>query len=507
VLRSYVFTSDNTGKRIKFTGLNPARRYNVVFNGSANDGLTALANYSASGVPTVSLNARYNSKQTAQLNRLAPVGDSIIVTLTKQASASFMYLNAIVLEEFTDTFTNTILMNPINLVAEPRDKNAVILTWSDRSYNETGFEIQRATSAGGPWTTINTTAANATTFTNTSLSPNTKYFYQVRARFNTTGASEFSNVVSTITPKSQVFVNLDFTYPGPLPWNNLNANPNAGLSFPNLYNDQNKSTGINLTITKEFNGQFDAGMQTFASGGIFPDNVMRSNYWTDRGQVAQFKVSGLSFGKRYRFGFFGSTGPAWFDGNYTASYTIGNRSVYLNSHRNDSKVVYIGDVTPDLNGEVFIDVSTTNLGEFGFTAAMIINAYDDLVGGVVQNRIINSGSGVSSGVDQAPAERLSDASRAGQQPIVTKLNAYPNPFMDQLNIEFYNNAAGNKVAVDLYDMSGRLVYRRNAGSMPVGQNKLNLNLENSGFTPGVYLVKLSINGQILSTRKLIKSRK
>jgi len=507
VLRSYVFATDNAGKRIKFTGLNPSKRYNVVFLGSANDGLTAVANYSSAGVPTVSLNARYNSRQTAQLNRLAPVGDSIIVTATKPSTSSFMYLNAIVLEEFADTFTNTVLLNPTNLYAEPRDKNAVILTWSDRSYNETGFEVQRATSAGGPWTTVQTTAANVTTFTNTGLTANTKYFYQVRARFNTTGASEFSNTVSTITPKSQVFVNLDFTYPGPLPWNNLNANPNAGLTFPNLYNEQNISTGINLTISKQFNGQFDAGMQTFASGGIFPDNVMRSNYWNDRGQLAQFKVSGLNVGKRYRFGFFGSTGPAWFDGNYTATYSIGNRTVYLNSHRNDSKVVYIGDVVPDANGEVFITVSTTALGEFGFTAAMIINAYDDLVGGVVMNRIINSGSGVSSGVDQTPAERLSDANHTTQQPVVTRLSAYPNPFMDQLNIEFYNNAGGNKVTVDLYDMSGRLVYRRNAGSMPVGQNRLSLNLENSGFTPGVYVVKLNINGQVLNTTKLIKSRK
>ena len=76
-----------------------------------------------------------------------------------------------------------------------------------------------------------------------------------------------------------------------------------------------------------------------------------------------------------------------------------------------------------------------------------------------------------------------------------------------MNIEFYNNATGNKITVDIYDMSGRLVYRRNAGNVPVGQNRLNLNVGNSGFTPGVYMVKLNVNGQTLSTAKLIKSRK
>jgi hypothetical protein len=144
---------------------------------------------------------------------------------------------------------------------------------------------------------------------------------------------------------------------------------------------------------------------------------------------------------------------------------------------------------------------------YSFSAAVIINSYDDNVGGVVPNRIINSGTGVSSGTDQPTNDRANDVSVVTQQPVVTKISTYPNPFTDQLNIEFYNNAAGNKVVVDLYDMSGRLVYRRNAGSMPVGQNKLNLNVENSGFTPGVYVVKLVVNGQTLNTAKLIKSRK
>ncbi|HYJ37729.1 MAG TPA: T9SS type A sorting domain-containing protein [Chitinophagaceae bacterium] len=506
VLRSYVFATDNAGKRIKFTGLDPTKRYNVVFMGSANDGLTAVANYSAPGATTVSLNARYNSTQTAQLNRLAPVGDSIIVTATKQAASTLMYLNAIVLEEFTDTFNTTILFPPINLKADPRDKSTVFLSWADRSNHELNYEVQRATAPGGPWTTLPLLGQNVTTFTNSNLGPNTRYYFRVRA-VNGVNGSEFTNVVSTITPKTQVFVNLDFTYPGPFPWNNLNANPNAGLSFQNFFSDQNLSTGIGLTITKEFNGQFDAGMQTFASGGIFPDNVMRSNYWTDQSQQAQFKISGLNQGKRYRFGFFGSTGPAWFDGNYTATYSIGNRTVYLNSHRNDSKVVYIGDVVPDVNGEVLLNVSTTNLADNGFTAALVINCYDDAVGGVVPNRIITTGSGVSSGTDQPPGQTLSNASRTAAQPIVGKINAYPNPFTDLVNIEFYNNAAGNRVMIDLYDMSGRLVYRRSPGHLPVGHNRLNLNVQNNGLTPGVYLLKLNVNGQTLSSTKLIKNRK
>jgi hypothetical protein len=170
-------------------------------------------------------------------------------------------------------------------------------------------------------------------------------------------------------------------------------------------------------------------------------------------------------------------------------------------------VVYIGDVVPDLNGEVFLNVSTTADADNGFTAAIIINAYDDAVGGVVPNRIITSGSGVNSGTDQPPASQLSTANQLGQQSLVNGINVYPNPFTDELNVEFFNNAAGNRIMIDLYDMSGRLVYRRNLDGMGVGRNRVTLNLPDSGFNPGVYIAKLNVNGETLSTAKVIKSRK
>ncbi len=34
-------------------------------------------------------------------------------------------------------------------------------------------------------------------------------------------------------------------------------------------------------------------------------------------------------------------------GNYTAKYSINGRSVYLNSWMNSTKIVYVGNITPD----------------------------------------------------------------------------------------------------------------------------------------------------------------
>src|SRR5205823_3851471 len=70
-------------------------------------------------------------------------------------------------------------------------------------------------------------------------------------------------------------------------------------------------------------------------------------------------------------------------GNFNTNYTIGNRTVYLNTYRNSTKAVYIGDVVPDIDGEVTITVSTTLMASQGQTSAIIIEAYTDSEGGTV----------------------------------------------------------------------------------------------------------------------------
>jgi hypothetical protein len=56
-----------------------------------------------------------------------------------------------------------------------------VLSWTDHAVNETSYRIQRATSAGGPYTTITTLGANATTYTDTGLTAGTTYHYRVKA--------------------------------------------------------------------------------------------------------------------------------------------------------------------------------------------------------------------------------------------------------------------------------------------------------------------------------------
>ena len=81
--------------------------------------------------------------------------------------------------------TATVALNPLR----------VLLSWTDNANNETGFEIQRAI-GNGAFTTLTTVGANVTTFTDTTVLPNTTYRYQVRA-VSTAGNSAFSNIATT----------------------------------------------------------------------------------------------------------------------------------------------------------------------------------------------------------------------------------------------------------------------------------------------------------------------
>ncbi|MBE7173436.1 MAG: T9SS type A sorting domain-containing protein [Williamsia sp.] len=85
---------------------------------------------------------------------------------------------------------------------------------------------------------------------------------------------------------------------------------------------------------------------------------------------------------------------------------------------------------------------------------------------------------------------------------------YPNPFTETLNLNFYNNAATNTVDVELYDVSGRMVYNKHFGKLGTGATTLRVDL--SGQSPlkaGNYFARLMVNGKPAKTWTLVKAKK
>lgn len=493
VLQSGI-ADNGTAKQIRVSGLDASKLYNLVFVGSQNEGLIATANYAANG-QTAPLDARYNTNRAASLNSLVPdASGSVLVTITRTNSSLYTYLNGLMIEEYDPSIT---LLNPSNLYAEPVDRTTIDLTWSDKTNNEAateGYELQRATnqSFSTGLSTI-TLAGNQTSYRNTGLAANTKYFYRVRAK-NGGNVSDYSNVVTTITPATIVYVNFNTTVAGgPAPWNNLGASSTTTFTKSSLRNQSNSTTSIGLRSEKLFNGEFTAGKSTGNNSGVVPDNVLRSAYWLDNSQLGQLRLSGLNTARRYRIGFFGSSSAnGWFKGNYTATYKVNGRTVYLNSWENSTKVVYIGDLVPQSGGLLYLDFSTTSNAGYGFNSGIIIHEYVDAAGGIITN----------STLDSSDASLLNQATREDYN-----VHIYPNPYRDVINLQFFNQSLQDKITTEVYDLTGKLLIRRNYNSLPAGNNLLRITDIEASKGTSVSLVVLKVNGKVVQTSTVMRRGK
>ena len=80
-----------------------------------------------------------------------------------------------------ETSATTVLNHPKSLSLQALSSSKVRLTWTDKSATESGFKIERSPVTNTNYTEIATVGVNTTSFTDTGLSANTKYYYRVRA--------------------------------------------------------------------------------------------------------------------------------------------------------------------------------------------------------------------------------------------------------------------------------------------------------------------------------------
>ena len=103
---------------------------------------------------------------------------------------------------WTTSTSPAVPANPSNLDATAIWVSEIDLTWTDNSTNEDGFNIYRATANGSAngstFVQVGAVGIGATSFQDTGLERNTKYYYRVRA-FNAVGESADSNTASART--------------------------------------------------------------------------------------------------------------------------------------------------------------------------------------------------------------------------------------------------------------------------------------------------------------------
>ncbi len=88
---------------------------------------------------------------------------------------------------------------PSGLSVTATSNSTTTLNWLDNSNNETTFKIERKLGESGVYTQIATVAANVTTYADSSLTPNSYYYYRIRSNNATNGDSYYSSEAHALT--------------------------------------------------------------------------------------------------------------------------------------------------------------------------------------------------------------------------------------------------------------------------------------------------------------------
>lgn len=488
--------NEETARQIRFNNLDNNKVYNIVVLSSRSDGVRSIMRMSVGSVADT-VDASYNSHFTANINRVVPSNGSITLDILKLGTSPYTVINAIQLEELNSAITLT----PNNLNVEIVGRDAANITWSDRNHNETGFQLQVSSDANFSTLLHDVTLpANTVEFKATTLPVNSRVWARVRTVVDGIN-SDWSNIGTNTTSLSRVFVNFNIAELNvATPWNNLESNPTEPFVKTGLLNQNSAPSGISIEFLTPMNGDNNFGITTGDNSGVVPDNALRSNYWIDKNQKSEVKLTGLNQAKKYRIGFFGSMSTnGWFAGNYTATYTINGQQVLLNSWLNDRKVVYISNVVPNSDGEVLIEFSTIDEAAWAFNGGMIIESYDDIPVGSENNqanRVVNLTP--TPEVNAINIETLAENTFGSAE-------VFPNPFKDQLNIQINVKQANQQIVANVYNMNGSLVHSQQATGRNAGKQLISMNLGNKNLQNGYYLVTVVVNGKIESTIKVIKT--
>jgi predicted esterase len=490
VMRTSLYEAGNNTRRIRLSGLNTQKRYNVVFFASHDDGIRGTTNFTING-STVTLNASYNIDKTVQINGVVPnASGQIEVSVSKASGQQFAYVSSIVLQEYDNP---SLLLSPSDLIVKDVKHNQVGLQWADRSASETGFEVWRAGS-NGTYSLVTTLPANTTSYIQTGLTPNTTYHYRVRAVENGTN-SEFSSAATATTYAYSVYVNFTLNNPAPAPWNNTNSNPQLGSVWSNLKAENGNTTTVALTITKNFDGIYGAGQTTGNNSGLFPDKVLIDNYGLFPGQSATIKFYNLNMSMKYDFTFMGSSVE---QGDLNTLYTINGKSALLNGSLNTFGTVSLTGISPNDQGEISIDIAPgTPTSLYGLLAGMIIQGHNvpasNEVPPVPETLGLDAVGGTNKVVVAAVAEtKIAESTVVGLPAEMIQapkaMAVYPNPFDTRFNITL-EAKRGDKVQIDIFDLSGKLMYRNVFGNLNEGNNVLEIQTGGKVMKSGYYIVK------------------
>jgi len=175
----------------------------------------------------------------------------------------------------------------------------ISLSWVDNptpQFNETNFEVYRATSSGGPFKLVAKTAANSDSYIDSNLTPNTNYYYLVRP-INLSSAGPVSE---TITVKTQVDA-IPPTAPTNLAITNVNGNSvslswtastdNVGVYRYDIFKNGERVLALSNTTTATVYNLTEDEVYSF----FIKARDVTGNYSPASNQVTTAALAGLDY--------------------------------------------------------------------------------------------------------------------------------------------------------------------------------------------------------------------
>jgi hypothetical protein len=85
---------------------------------------------------------------------------------------------------------------------------------------------------------------------------------------------------------------------------------------------------------------------------------------------------------------------------------------------------------------------------------------------------------------------------------ITEIIAYPNPFTDVLKIKFFGNSSALQSFVDIYDLTGRIVFTKTF-TLPQSNGEISISNDEMNLVPGIYNLYIN-NGKDMKVLKVVK---
>lgn len=177
-----------------------------------------------------------------------------------------------------------------------------------------------------------------------------------------------------------------------------------------------------------------------------------------------------------------------------ANVTAADNAKYADNPIIDSAINTIGDGFKYFSGMVYAvaDTNTYFVGDYNGNVWQLSFTY------------FQSGSGANIGRYGLKKRMIQGVSVEENGSKLATFSVFPNPAEAGTNVNLvYNLVDAKEAHLSIYDLSGRTVMVKNLNNM-MGSSSLSFNTTELGMQAGIYIVKMTVNGQVGTQKVIIK---